>query len=325
MEERIVPRRGFYQHANLIREGKTLSEAEVAIKLGELDRVRKTMRRLDNDTSKELAFAEIVQNIKSDIQVRHSLAGIEIHDSDFPLICFKKLRRKSKSEDQTYETGRYKITYHLAYTYMNGQEKSIVNIISLYHELVHSVGKVGIVWNTGNKYSGQLGFRTVSGGTDQTRGEVLEEGLANYLSYKYIATSNLPAVKKAREEYVSGVNPKDWDAQKKRVEKMSKEERVKYLTIAKLIQSEPDEYRAARNLIITLIKGAELLGLEKSQGGLENDLLAARIDPYRRSCLVKKIDQIFGEGIARQIFRLNFDAPLETNLMIDFLRKGFRQ
>ncbi len=199
------------------------------------------------------------------------------------------------------------------------RKMTLIELLSMHHEMEHSLGKTVKVYSREQKQrpqiAHQIGYSTATA-AGEFRGRVLEEGLVQMNAIDFVANSKDPAVAKIRNEEFgvelfgtaltegfSGVMKKILTGAKKH-------------SIDVVNMYSKENYKEALNLIDLICKGAEAKDGLRGRNEIRKKLIEGRKDPKARFNLVKDIDSIFGSGTAKNIFEVEFTEQAVSTLNI---------
>lgn len=159
---------------------------------------------------------------------------------------------------------------------------------TIYHEMIHAVGKVATVVLPDFYSKRQQGYRTT--GKSETRGQALEEGVAEYFAREFVLNSTSDVLVRTRQE----------QAKKLFAKANPSEELQRGAVELKLNSKAPEDYHNSYQLVNSLVRfgGNEMWKL----------LLSSRIDGSKKTELIKKLNNTFSDkDTARRIFQTQFD------------------
>lgn len=315
MEDQGDIRRDFYPHSSIAKtaaENIELAQGKLADEKAKLNQSVAALeyKNLSDESFKN--YNEVISEAKQGIKDLYSRAGVEIRDEDFAEI---HLLRSQVQEGQKKEAGSYISNIHSLYISAESGAGFFENAVSIYHELLHSVGRhAEVVLAGGESFAGQTGYATIvkEGVLKRTTGEFLEEGMATYYANKFALESNSEVMQEARRRYVMHVETKAKlsNEERKAILGMSQQEKENYICQVKLRERQMPQYTDAERMIGILIQGAARSDPDQYAGHLmEADLLRSRVLSKNRIPLMERIDGVFGQGTTQELFHLRFDSP----------------
>ena len=282
---------------------------------------------IEIDSNKETEYGQIVKSVKDDLIRIHRNAGIKIEHDDFPKVSLVQQDRLSvvsfKSDEDASDTlgGGYHVGFDRVRVFVRGEGDLLLDIRCIYHEFFHSLGgaKVVITKLSGAEGmvigGGKVGYRTdVFNKNESERGGILEDGVVDNWARNFSLYSDLPIVVEARKKYAK----KKWErfSKKLRQQLEIKKSDIDKLCYFGLIFDTEEKYNNANKLITYIVRKAG----EKKGGALKmsNLLIQAREKPGKRRLLIEKIDELFGKGMGKKLFKAQFKGKDVSNLTEEF-------
>lgn len=275
-------------------------------------------------------YSQIVGDIKQDIIKVYKSVGIEITQDMFPeLILSRKVTDNANFA--------YYRREHIAVVTVV-QKLSFMDIQNIYHEVGHGISTRTEIskFDSDNTSKSETstysntGLQTMNLKNNVETGKVPEEGLMQYMSIKYAATSQDKIVAKLRKEYLD----RALELELIHPDEYPKTDDELYSEIRNLFNlGLPDlkgnlhtknyaNYIYALNTVQSLFRAANELGGKNEESKLLSKLLWARVNTTKKKELIHYIDGITKEGLGSKILTAPLDAEVINPLNME-IREAF--
>jgi len=282
------------------------------------------------DLSKEEDYQQVVEVIQNDLIKVHKDAGIEIGNDDFPEVSLlerDKLVEKGMiiadaGEPNALAVGKFDLLLGKTIVLVRGGDELFIDIRSIYHELLHFLGENKLVITKLSKAgkiivgAGKQGYLTevISKDKNLSRGNVLDEGVAEGFARKFVMQSDAEIVLEAKRKYADKI----WTDFSKKLGLGEKDrQNVDKLCFLGLILNSTESYNQASNIIARITHKAE----ENKKGGslrMRNLLIQVRRDGRKTRQLIQEVDELFGKGSGRKLFQTQFKTEEVAQLAKEF-------
>ena len=260
----------------------------------------KKTEQLDLSLPENRLYTGIIKDVKKDIIKVYKSVGINIKQGQFSelILSTKKIGQPESRYYRRENIGVVAV----------GDRPSLHDILAIYHELGHGISsRTEIDSPEGDLIYGSTGLQTTNKKARVGTGRFLEEGLVQYLSYKYLADSQDKHLRSLRKEYLD----KALEDGKFQPNRYPRTKDQLYSYIAHILLHPNGYYAISLERIEDLFDAADVFDKRNGKHELLSKLLWARVNPKNKRKLIHYLDKITKPGMGSRTFYTPGDMEQE--------------